>query len=332
MTFFRFEDPWFLLLITLLPLAAVMVRNNRIAVISYSSIGRLKLVRPSRMSMISAILNFLKALGFTLLIIALARPQEGHKRSHILSAGVDIVLAIDTSGSMQALDFKKDDKPIDRLEVVKDVVADFITNRENDRMGMVVFGQEAFTQCPLTLDHDILLSFLEKLKIGIAGDSTAIGLAIGIAVKRLKDLKSKSKVIILLTDGRNNAGSLSPAQAAEIGKTYGIKIYTIGVGTRGKAPFLVDSIFGKQYIYQNVEIDEKTLREIAQKTGAKYFRATDRESLKNIYEQIDSLEKTEVKILDRSEYRELFPYFLIPGLIVILVEILLSHTTLRRIP
>ncbi len=332
MTFFRFEDPWFLLLILLLPLAAVVARRNREAVLSYSSIGRLKRVRPNRMALISAIPNFLKALAFALLIIALARPQEGHKRSQILSAGVDIVLAIDTSGSMQALDFKKDDKPIDRLEVVKDVVANFINNRENDRMGMVVFGQEAFTQCPLTLDHDILLSFLENLKIGVAGDSTAIGSAIGIAVKRLKDLKSKSKVIILLTDGRNNAGSLSPAQAAEIGKTYGIKIYTIGVGTRGKAPFLVDSLFGKQYIYQNVEIDEKTLQEIAQKTRAKYFRATDRESLKIIYAQIDSLEKTDVKILDRSEYRELFPYFLIPGFILILFDTLLSQTRLRRIP
>jgi len=332
MTIFRFEDPWLLLLVILLPLVAVIARSDREAVMSYSSISRLKAVRPGRMAFISKIPNFLKALGFVLLIIALARPQEGHKRSLILSAGVDIVLALDTSGSMRALDFKKDEKAIDRLEVVKDVVAEFINNRVNDRMGMVVFGQEAFTQCPLTLDHDILLSFLRKLEIGIAGDSTAIGSAIGIAVKRLKDLKSKSKVIILLTDGRNNAGSLSPAQAAEIGKTYGIKIYTIGVGTRGKAPFLVDSIFGKQYIYQNVEIDEKTLQDIAQKTGAKYFRATDRESLANIYAQIDNLEKTEVKILDRSEYRELFPYFLIPGMFLILIEILLSQTRLRRIP
>ena len=161
---------------------------------------------------------------------------------------------------------------------------------------------------------------------------SAIGSAIGIAVKRLKDLKSKSKVIILLTDGRNNSGSLSPAQSAQIGKAFGIKIYTIGVGTRGKAPFLVDSIFGKQYIYQNVEIDEKTLQEIAQTTGAEYFRATDRESLKNIYEQIDSLEKTDAKVLDRSEYRELFAYFLIPGLLFFLAENLLSHTRLRRIP
>ncbi len=332
MTFFHFEDPWLLLLLFLLPVTVFMVRDNRTAVISYSAIGRLKAVNPGRMNLVSRIPATLKLLGFILLILALARPQMGHKRSRILSAGVDIVLAIDTSGSMNALDFKKEDMPVDRLEAVKDVVADFIAHRENDRMGMVVFGQEAFTQCPLTLDHGILLSFLGNLKIGIAGDSTAIGSAIGIAVKRLKDLNSKSKVIILLTDGRNNSGSLSPMQAARIGKTFGIKIYTIGVGTRGKAPFLVDSIFGKQYIYQNVEIDEKTLQEIAETTGAKYFRATDRDSLKNIYEQIDSLEKSEVKILDRSEYRELFLYFLIPGLVFIFAEILLSHTRLRRIP
>ena len=271
-------------------------------------------------------------MALALLILALAEPQEGRKRKEILSAGVDIVLAIDTSGSMQALDFMKDGNRINRLEVVKDVVSGFIKNRENDRMGMVVFGGEAFTQCPLTLDHDILLAFLKNLKIGVAGDSTAIGLAIGIAVKRLKDLQSKSKVIILLTDGRNNAGNLSPLQAAEIGKTYGIKIYTIGVGTRGKAPFLVDSIFGKQYIYQDVEIDEKTLKEIAKKTDARYFRATDTESLKTIYEQIDRLEKSEIKVLDRSEYRELYRYFLIPGFFLALLEIILTNTRLRRVP
>ena len=332
MTFFRFEDPWLLLLLFLLPIAAILIQRDRQAVISFSSIGRLKMASHNRVNLLSKVPVILKAMGFILLVLALARPQEGHKRSRILSAGVDIVLAIDTSGSMKALDFKKDEKAIDRLEVVKDVLADFIDNRENDRMGMVVFGQEAFTQCPLTLDHDILLTFLEYLKIGVAGDSTAIGSALGIAVKRLKDLKSKSKVIILLTDGRNNSGSLSPAQAAQIGKTFGIKIYTIGVGTRGKAPFLVDSLFGKQYIYQNVEIDEKTLQEIAHTTGAEYFRATDRESLKDIYAQIDALEKSDVKILDRSEYRELFAYFLIPGLLFFLVENLLSHTRLRRIP
>ena len=332
MTFFRFADPWFLLLLCLLPLFVGLTSKNREAVLPYSSIGQLKTVQSPQMRLLLALPRILRAMAFALLVLALAQPQEGQKRNEILSAGVDIVLAIDTSGSMQALDFMKDNNRINRLEVVKDVVSGFIKNRENDRMGMVVFGDEAFTQCPLTLDQDILLSFLKNLEIGVAGDSTAIGSAIGIAVKRLKDLKSKSKVIILLTDGRNNAGSLSPLQEAEIGKTYGIKIYTIGVGTRGKAPFLVDSVFGKQYIYQDVEIDEKTLQEIAEKTEAQYFRATDLESLKTIYQQIDRLEKSEVKVLDRSEYNELFHYFLIPGFFLVLLEVILTHTRLRRIP
>jgi len=274
----------------------------------------------------------IRFLALALLIIALARPQEGHKSTEILSIGVDIMLALDTSGSMRALDFIEDEKRITRLAVVKGVVSKFIDNRPNDRVGMVVFGEQAYTQCPLTLDQGILQSFLSKLEIGMAGDSTAIGSAIGIAVKRLKDLESKSKVIILLTDGRNNAGSLPPLQAAQTAKTFGVKIYTIGVGTKGKAPFLVNSIFGQRYVYQQVDIDENTLKKIAQVTGGEYFRATDLESLKNIYNQIDEMEKSEVKVIDHSEYKELFYYFLVPGLMFILLEIGLSNSFLRRIP
>ena len=267
-----------------------------------------------------------------LLILALARPQEGHKSQEILSVGVDIMLALDTSGSMQALDFIKNEKRDTRLAMVKDVVSKFIENRPNDRIGMVVFGSEAYTQCPLTLDQGILQSFLSKLDIGMAGDSTAIGSAVGIAVKRLKDLESDSKVIILLTDGRNNAGSLPPVQAAQTAKAFGIKIHTIGVGTHGKAPFLVNSIFGQRYVYQEVDIDENTLKEISNLTGGQYFRATDLESLKSIYKQIDQMEKSEVKVLDHSEYTELFHYFLIPGILLLLTEIILSNSILRRIP
>jgi len=281
------------------------------------------------MAAIPAVLRFI---AITLFIVAFARPQEGRKKTEILSEGVDIILAIDTSGSMRALDFKQNDASVTRLSVVKDVVAQFVDSRETDRMGMVVFGGEAFTQCPLTLDQDILYSFLDKLKIGMAGDATAIGSAIGISVKRLKDLKSKSKVIILLTDGRNNAGKITPLQAAEFAKTFGIKIYTVGVGTRGKAPFMVDSIFGKRLIYQDVDIDEDTLNKISEMTDAKYFRATDMESLKDIYEQIDKLEKSEIRVLDHSEYSELFHYFLIPGLLLLLTEIIISNSVLRRIP
>ena len=289
-------------------------------------------IRSARVEILSILPLVLRMIAISLLVLSLARPQEGYKSTEILSVGVDIMLALDTSGSMQALDFIKDEKRDTRLAMVKDVVSQFIDNRPNDRMGMVVFGSEAYTQCPLTLDQGILKSFLSKLDIGMAGDSTAIGSAIGIAVKRLKDLESKSKVIILLTDGQNNAGSLPPLQAAQTAKAFGIKIHTIAVGTHGKAPFLVNSIFGQRYVYQQVDIDEDTLKKISDLTGGQYFRATDLESLKTIYKQIDEMEKSEVKVIDHSEYTELFHYFLIPGLLILLLEILLSNTVLRRIP
>ena len=331
MTFFRFEDPWLLLILLSLPI--LILRERTIAsVINYSSLASLKVVSQHHSKIKAMVPIILRFIAITLFIIAFARPQEGHKRTEILSQGVDIVLAIDTSGSMQALDFKKNETQVTRLSVVKDVVAEFVKNREMDRIGMVVFGANAFTQCPLTLDQNILLSFLDKLKIGMAGDATAIGSAIGISARRLKDLKSKSKVIILLTDGRNNSGAISPLQAAEIAKSLGIKVYTIGVGKRGKAPFLVDSIFGKRLIYQNVDIDEEVLNKISKMTDAKYFRATDLKSLKDIYKQIDLLEKSEVKSIDHSEHKELFHYFLIPGLILLLTEIVFSNSFLRRLP
>ena len=332
MTFFQFEDPWLLLFMLMLPYMAFKGKKKQQATINYSTIGTLQSIRTAQVDFFSALPLILRILSVMLLILALARPQEGHKSQEILSVGVDIMLALDTSGSMQALDFIKNEKRDTRLAMVKDVVSKFIENRPNDRIGMVVFGSEAYTQCPLTLDQGILQSFLSKLDIGMAGDSTAIGSAVGIAVKRLKDLESDSKVIILLTDGRNNAGSLPPVQAARTAKAFGIKIHTIGVGTHGKAPFLVNSIFGQRYVYQEVDIDENTLKEISNLTGGQYFRATDLESLKSIYKQIDQMEKSEVKVLDHSEYTELFHYFLIPGILLLLTEIILSNSVLRRIP
>ena len=332
MTFFQFEDPWLLLFMLMLPYMALKGKKKQQATINYSSIGTLQSIRTAQADFLSGLPLILRIFSVMLLILALARPQEGHKSQEILSVGVDIMLALDTSGSMQALDFIKNEKRDTRLAMVKDVVSKFIENRPNDRIGMVVFGSEAYTQCPLTLDQGILQSFLSKLDIGMAGDSTAIGSAVGIAVKRLKDLESDSKVIILLTDGRNNAGSLPPVQAAQTAKAFGIKIHTIGVGTHGKAPFLVNSIFGQRYVYQEVDIDENTLKEISNLTGGQYFRATDLESLKSIYKQIDQMEKSEVKVLDHSEYTELFHYFLIPGILLLLTEIILSNSILRRIP
>ena len=332
MSFFRFEDPWLLLFFLMVPYLTIRGKGKLQATISYSSIDTLQAIRSARVEILSILPLVLRMIAISLLVLALARPQEGHKSTEILSVGVDIMFALDTSRSMRALDFIKDEKRDTRLAMVKDVVSQFIENRPNDRMGMVVFGSEAYTQCPLTLDQEILQSFLSKLDIGMAGDSTAIGSAIGIAVKRLKDLESKSKVIILLTDGRNNAGNLPPLQAAQTAKAFGIKIHTIAVGTHGKAPFLVNSIFGQRYVYQQVDIDEDTLKKISDLTGGQYFRATNLESLKAIYKQIDEMEKSEVKVIDHSEYTELFHYLLIPGILLLLLEIALSNTVLRRIP
>ena len=333
MTYLRFGDPWLLALILfLVPLVILSGTRPRLARIRFSSLERIRPLRRRWLEWRAYLPLALRCLAVILLVIALARPQEGRRSTEILSAGVDIILAIDTSGSMQAMDFERNGEPINRLQAVKEVVAQFIDNRQFDRMGMVVFGEEAFTQCPLTLDHDILHGFLDKLSIGVAGDATAIGSAIGIAVKRLKDLKSKSKVIVLLTDGRNNAGNITPAQAAQVAATYGIKIYTVGMGTEGEAGFLINTPFGGQTILRRADLDERTLREIARITGGKYFRATDANSLKKIYETIDSLEKSEVRWIDHSEYNELYPYFLIPAMLILLTELLLSHWLLVRIP
>lgn len=278
------------------------------------------------------VLFLLRCLSLTMLIIALARPQSGTKASEVLTEGIDIMLCLDTSGSMQALDFKWKNERHNRLEVVKKVVSDFIKGRTNDRIGMVVFGEEAFTQCPLTLDYGVLLNFLEQVEIGMAGDSTAVGSALATCVNRLKERKSKSKVIILLTDGRNNAGSINPQTAAEIAKTFDIKVYTVGVGTEGEVPFLVDTIFGKKYMYQRVDLDEETLKEIAAITGGSYFKATNTETLEEIYKKIDQLEKTKVEVKEYMEYEELFGWFLLAGLLCILLEVILRNTRFRKIP
>ena len=329
----RFEDPWLCVLFILIPsVVFYQWRGLGRSRVRFSTLNNLKKLKKSTSITLRYILLVLRCLAISLLVVALARPQSGTKASEVLTEGIDIILCLDTSGSMQALDFKWGNERQNRLQVVKKVVSDFIKGRKNDRIGMVVFGEEAFTQCPLTLDYGVLLSFLDQVEIGMAGDSTAIGSALGTCVKRLKELKSKSKVIILLTDGRNNAGSVSPETAAEIAKTFTIKTYTIGVGTEGEVPFLVDTIFGKKYVYQRVDLDEDTLEEIARITGGKYFKATDTKALEEIYDQIDTLEKTKVEAKEYMEYEELFGWFLFPGLACTLLEIVLAHTRFRKIP
>jgi Ca-activated chloride channel family protein len=234
---------------------------------------------------------------------------------------------------MAALDFKHQGQIVNRLEAVKTVIRDFITKREGDRIGMVVFGTHAFTQLPLTRDYNTISFILDQIQIGAAGPNTAIGDAIGISLKRLEDIESKSNIIILLTDGQSNAGELKPAVAARVAVEKGVKIYTIGVGTRGKAPFLVrDPFLGERYIYQRVDIDENTLKEVADQTGGLYFRAEDVKGLQKIYETIDSMEKTEVKMKTFSSYRELYFWFLVPAFILLALQMVLANTRFLRVP
>jgi Ca-activated chloride channel family protein len=328
----RFASPLFLLGLFLIPLIIVLERKRRRGFVFYSSLALIEETPREKRTLFLYFPFFLRLLALVLLLMGLARPQLANQRTEVTSEGVDIILAIDTSGSMQALDFKIGGEEVDRLTVVKQVVSDFIKHRISDRIGMVIFGEFAYTQAPLTLDYDVLKSFLDQVEIGAAGDATAIGDGLALSVKRLKDLPSKSKVVVLLTDGRNNAGRITPEKAAELAATYGIKVYTIGVGTRGAVPFPEQTFFGVRQILVQLDIDEETLQKIANKTGGQFFRATDTEGLKKIYETIDKLEKSEAKVKHFQEYRELFRYFVIPALLLLFLEILLKETVLRRFP
>ena len=267
-----------------------------------------------------------------LLVFAAARPQLYNVSREIQSPGVDIMLCLDTSGSMQALDFTLGGKPVSRLAAVKKVVGQFIENRELDRIGLVVFGTQAFTQSPLTLDKGLLMDLVKRMEIGMAGDKTAIGSAIAVGGKRLKDLEAKSKILILLTDGRQTVDALAPAEAAEALQALGIKIYTIGVGGTEPAPFPVQTPFGTKIMRQRVDLDEKTLMKVAEIGRGQYFRAAETDRLQEIYELIDQQEKTEVKVKEFFHFKELYFWFLVPAIILLVVEIAIRTTVLRTIP
>ena len=276
-----------------------------------------------------ALLPLLRALAFALLVIAIARPQSTLKEEEIKAEGIDIVLVMDLSSSMLAQDFKPD-----RLEVSKRVASEFVSKRQYDRLGLAVFAGESFSQCPLTTDHSIVKEFLGNLKCGILEDGTAIGMGLATAVNRLKDSESKSKVVILLTDGVNNAGYVKPKTAAEIAREFGVKVYTVGVGSTGEAPTPVSRRSDGRYIFglARVEIDEQLLREIAEMTGGQYFRATSAESLEQIYQVIDQLEKTEIEVTSIRRYSEEFGRFAFWALILLVLELSLRYTILRTIP
>jgi len=332
---FRFASPYFLLLLVLIP-ATVGFGLKRAAKPALASSGMgatLHPVQSSPLLKIARLMPLMFYLALTLMIVGLARPQWGTRRMVVNTSGINIILAIDLSESMAALDFESQGNIINRLEAVKTVVRDFIQRRNGDRIGMVVFGSEAYTQLPLTRDYTTIATLLERLKIGAAGRSTAIGDAIGISLKRLEDIKSKSNIIILLTDGRSNSGEFEPRTTAAIAKEQGVKIYTIGVGSRGKAPFLInDPIFGQRYIYQEADIDETTLQAIAEQTGGLYFRAQNLEGLEKIYVTIDQMEKTDVKVKTFAEYNELYIYLLLPAFGLLALWVVLVNTRFLRIP
>ena len=331
---FRFATPYFLLLLLLLP-AIIWYRKRRhqSPTLASSALFPVAGVPPSTALRLRALVPVLKYFVFMLLVIALARPQWGSQRTEVLTEGINIILALDLSESMAALDFKTKGRVVNRLEAVKGVVQTFVAGRSGDRIGMVVFGSHAYTQLPLTRDYNTMVSMLERLEIGAAGKSTAIGDAIGISLKRLADIESKSNIIILLTDGQSNAGELSPETAAEIAVQKQVKIYTVGVGTRGKAPFLIkDPLFGERYIYQRVNIDEETLRSIADKTGGRYFRAEDLKALQEIYATIDRMETTAVKVDIFAEYNEIYPWLLIPALALLSLYVILRNTRYLVVP
>ena len=329
---FRFAYPIvFVLLVAVLGWVLYALRRRRPS-ITYSMTSAMAALAGGSVGLRDKIPLALRTGCLVLLVLSAARPQFFNVSKEIRSPGVDIMLCLDTSGSMQALDFKLNDEPVSRLTAVKKVVSEFITKREMDRIGLVVFGEEAFTQSPLTMDKGLLLGLAEKMAIGMAGDRTAIGSAIAVAGKRLKDLKAKSRVLILLTDGRHNAGDITPEEASEAVRAFDVKIYTIGVGGKGPAPFQVNTFFGPRLVYQAVDLDEATLKKVASIGGGQYFRAADSKQLSEIYDIIDREEKTEIKVKEFFHFRELYHYFLIPGLFFLGLEIFLKSTLLRVVP
>lgn len=296
---------------------------------TFSTVPVLKSKALSLRVLLYRLLPWLRFVALALLCIALARPEQVSAEKEYQTKGVDIVIALDLSGSMLAEDFK----PENRFVVAIQEAEKFIRARENDRIGLVVFARKAFTQCPLTLDYDILIQLLNDLELGMIPDGTAIGLGIASAVNRLRDSDAKSKVIILITDGESNAGNIDPITAAELAKTFGVKVYTVGVGKGGLVPFPVnDPLFGKRYVQARVEIDEFTMKRIADITGGLYFRARDPQALAEIYEKINQLEKTEVKVKEYVSYAPLFHLFLLPALALLLLEVFLKRTLLMKVP
>ena len=326
----EFANPkllWLLLLVPLAILWYVLRHKKQEASVRFSDMtGFVKLPKTWK-AYLRHLLFALKMAALALLIVALARPQSSSTNSTSNIEGIDIVMAMDVSGSMLARDLKPD-----RLTAAKRVASDFVEGRPGDRMGLVIFSGETFTQVPLTTDHAVMLNMLGEMKNGLIDDGTAIGDGLATAISRLKDSEAISKVVILLTDGLNNAGSVDPYTAGEMAKLFGIRVYTIGVGSYGTAPYPVQTPFGTQIQQMKVEIDEKLLTQIANMTGGKYFRATSNQKLDEVYQEIDKLEKTKMNVRQYSKRYEAYGMFLLISVLCLMVELLLRNTILKRIP
>jgi Ca-activated chloride channel family protein len=332
-----FAHPYFLLLLLALPILAwLQGKRGQNSAFLYSSVQLVKPISGLARSNAGKILLLLRWFSLALFIIALAQPRFIKGESSSRASGIDIVVALDLSGSMDSRDFELNHKRVNRLTIAKDVLQKFIVKRPTDRIGLVAFAGRAYIASPPTLDHDFLLQTLDRLTLEIMKDNgTAIGSALVSAVNRLRDLQSKSKIVILMTDGQNNAGKVPPLTAADVAQTLKMKVYTIGVGTRGMAdtPVGIDPFSGqKVYRPMPVDIDEDTLTKIANRTGGKYFRADNSENMRKIYDEIDRLEKTDFDVKKYRQYDELFSWVILAGLFVLLLEIILSQTIWRKLP
>jgi Ca-activated chloride channel family protein len=326
----KFAQPYFFLLLLLIPAMVafyIFYINKKRTQITFSGFNNFEGIRPTFRQRFHFLPFVLKLLAFTLAVVALARPQSSMSGQNIKTDGIDIMMALDISTSMLAEDLKPN-----RIEAAKKVAEDFIDSRPNDRIGLVIFGGESFTQCPLTTDHAVLKNLFTGIESGMLADGTAIGEGLGTAVNRIKSSKAKSKVIILLTDGVNNIGAIAPETAGEIAKAFGIRVYTIGVGTRGMAPYPFKTPFGIQYQNVEVQIDENVLKQIAGETDGKYFRATNTSKLKEIYQEIDKLEKTRIDVTEFHNYTEEFYPWAIAACLLLIADIILRYTLFKKLP
>jgi Ca-activated chloride channel family protein len=320
---------WLFGLLLLIPMTAAYVwrQRRRQTSLRFSGLQPFEGIPVPVRAYLRHLLFLFRLLAVALLFIVMARPQSVNRWQKVSTEGIDIIIDLDISSSMLAQDFNPN-----RLEAAKDVAIKFISGRPDDRIGLVVFSGESFTQCPLTTDHAVLINLFKEVKSGMIEDGTAIGDGLATAVNRLKDSKAKSKVVILLTDGMNNAGEIAPLTAAEIAETFGIRVYTIGVGTRGTAPYPVQTPYGIRYQQMRVQIDEEVLQKIAAMTGGKYFRATNNKKLEEIYQEIDKMEKSKIDVKQYSKRQEEYMQFALLAALLLLLEWALGNSVLRKLP